>query len=71
MKFSVGYENLTMDCQVYRKSPHNKLVLTGTVNGVCRMESNVEALRHLKPETFAVRVRESAICRLRDIAAGK
>jgi len=45
------------------------MVLTGTVNGVCRMESNITSLMRLKPETFQRRIREAAIARLADIAA--
>lgn len=70
MKFSVEYAGKTMECVVFnRHLPfHHALVLTGTVDGQCRMESNVSALARLKPETFQRRVREAALARLADIS---
>ena len=62
-----------MECEVFnRRLPfHHALVLTGTVDGQCRMESNIYTLARLKPETFQRRVRESALARLVDIAEGR
>ncbi len=60
-----------MDCVVFRRTLpfHHALVLTGTVNGVCRMESNITALARLKPATFQRRVKAAALARLADIEA--
>lgn len=71
--FTVSYAGITMECIVFqRRLPfHHAMVLAGTVNGECRMESNVSALCRLRPEKFEQRLKESALARLKDISEGR
>ncbi len=68
-EFKVTLGAFTMKCLVFRRGRNKPLMLTGTIDGVCRIEQDVdEQFRTLNEKTFCEQLQKLAAERLKSIA---